>query len=736
MKKILISLLCVVIIVCFMPGMAWAEESMTFDEFFEQLSQFPTVEEIEAMDEEEFLEFYNDRYAPIIAQLDTFGSSSWGNITDEQSAIFEAFNEKSVIIDEKKEELDSGNGGSTKPDPNEFQWEWQTQFYDFYDEQSGLAYKIKDNDTVMVAPYYERGQNGYGNTSYRYAYTGAKTIPAEVTNENKSYTVIGIDDSAFKDTQVTSVTMPSNSEAFTTIGPRAFKNCAITSITIPASVTAIGNGEWDGESFSGSKLQNVTFAENSKLETISRFTFARCSDLIKLDVPDSVTYIGPSAFADCTSLPSVTVPANTVIEPGTFNSYYKSSANDGEGNVFFKEGSVYQIQDGVLYDEDTLMNTLEIQENVTVPKGIKYIGDSAFKVSPGGTTDDTLKSITFPTTLEKIGTEAFVGNTGLTSLVIPEGVTEIGERAFAGCSNVTSVTIPSTVKTVGEGAFSGIAKLDSDSSQVAGLELPQTSRVNIGASLNLSLADIPEAVALEWSTSDANVAKVENGVVTGVAQGSATITVTAKIGNTVLKTVSCVVDVTSGSNSSFPSVSSPQKPTIEASEGATVTLNSTGTIATITVADGYELADVTVNGVSKGAVTTLTGLKTGDKVVVTARKMEAPDDNAALIEAVKNTRLVARSMYATAPSGKKSIKVYWFNKDGSELDFDGYEVYRSLKRNSGYGKTPFFKTTKERYFNTAVKKGNKYYYKVRGYKVIDGKKIYTEYSLKAWRTAK
>lgn len=82
--------------------------------------------------------------------------------------------------------------------------------------------------------------------------------------------------------------------------------------------------EWDGESFSGSKLQNVTFAENSKLETISRFTFARCSDLIKLDVPDSVTYIGPSAFADCTSLPSVTVPANTVIEPGTFNSYYKA----------------------------------------------------------------------------------------------------------------------------------------------------------------------------------------------------------------------------------------------------------------------------------------------------------------------------------------------------------------------------------------------------------------------------
>ena len=185
--------------------------------------------------------------------------------------------------------------------------------------------------------------------------------------------------------------------------------------------------------------------------------------------------------------------------------------------------------------------------------------------------------------------------------------------------------------------------------------------------------------------------------------------------------------------SHYPTV---QRPVIETSEGVTASLNSTGTTASITVADGYELADVTVNGVSKGAVTTLTGLKTGDKVVITAQKITSADDNAALIEAVKNTRLVARSMYAKAPSGKKSSKVYLFNKDGSELNFDGYEVYRSLKKDSGYGTKPIFKTTKARYYNTAIKKGTKYYYKVRAYKVINGEKVYTQYSLKAWRTAK
>jgi len=176
-----------------------------------------------------------------------------------------------------------------------------------------------------------------------------------------------------------------------------------------------------------------------------------------------------------------------------------------------------------------------------------------------------------------------------------------------------------------------------------------------------------------------------------------------------------------------------QKPVIESDANATVTLSDYGTKATIKVADGYELVDVTVNGVSKGKVDTLTGLKTGDKVVVTTKKIDTTADE---IAAVKATKLVARSANAKAPSGKKAIKVYWFNKDGSELNFDGYEIYRSTKKNSGYGKKPIYTAKKTQYFNTSAKKGTRYYYKVRGYKVIGGETYYTDYSLKAIRTAK
>ena len=185
----------------------------------------------------------------------------------------------------------------------------------------------------------------------------------------------------------------------------------------------------------------------------------------------------------------------------------------------------------------------------------------------------------------------------------------------------------------------------------------------------------------------------------------------------------------------LPTTPTTQKPVIEPNADVTTSLSTDGTALTIKANDGYEITDVTVNGVSKGAVTTLTGLKTGDKIVITTKKIETPDDNAALIEAVKNTKLIARSAMSTA-KGKKAVKVSWYAEDGSDLDFDGYEVFRSLKRYSGFGTTPIFKTSNEKYYNTAIKKGNKYYYKVRAYKVIDGEKVYTDWSTKAWRTVK
>ncbi|MBR4411479.1 MAG: hypothetical protein IKT31_09185, partial [Firmicutes bacterium] len=114
-------------------------------------------------------------------------------------------------------------------------------------------------------------------------------------------------------------------------------------------------------------------------------------------------------------------------------------------------------------------------------------------------------------------------------------------------------------------------------------------------------------------------------------------------------------------------------------------------------------------------------------------KLETAEEKA-LIEEIEDIKFRARSKM-TKLKGKKAIKVYWNSPEG--VEFDGFDVYRSIKKNKGYGKKPFY-TSKANYYinNKALKAGNTYYYKVRGFKYVNDEKVYTQWSWKAWRTVK
>lgn len=104
-----------------------------------------------------------------------------------------------------------------------------------------------------------------------------------------------------------------------------------------------------------------------------------------------------------------------------------------------------------------------------------------------------------------------------------------------------------------------------------------------------------------------------------------------------------------------------------------------------------------------------------------------------LNSAIAENEFKAKSAKQTELHGKKAVKVSWNKVEGA----DGYEVFRSTKKNSGYGTKPYFTTKKTTYTNNKeLKKGKTYYYKVRAYKLVDGKKAYSDWSLKAWRTIK
>ena len=124
-----------------------------------------------------------------------------------------------------------------------------------------------------------------------------------------------------------------------------------------------------------------------------------------------VTSIGDSAFHDCNSLTSITIP-------------------DG----------VTSIGDWAFCECDSLTS-------ITIPNSVTSIGDDAFRYC------NSLTSVTIPNGVTSIGDYAFYYCCGLASITIPDSVTSIGGSAFCGCSSLTSITISNSVTSIGSNVF-------------------------------------------------------------------------------------------------------------------------------------------------------------------------------------------------------------------------------------------------------------------------------------------
>jgi uncharacterized repeat protein (TIGR02543 family) len=76
-------------------------------------------------------------------------------------------------------------------------------------------------------------------------------------------------------------------------------------------------------------------------------------------------------------------------------------------------------------------------------------------------------------------------------------------------------------------------------------------------------------------------------------------------------------------------------------------------------------------------------------------------------------------------ASSSSIKISW--NEGSEAS--GYEVYRATSKMGSYSKLATITSSSTiTYINKSVTKGRTYYYKVRSYRMVSGKKIYSGYS--------
>ena len=276
---------------------------------------------------------------------------------------------------------------------------------------------------------------------------------------------------AFANTPVQKVQLPST---LTTIRYGAFQNCtALKQITLPESMTFIEGGAFQNCSVLSSILvpQNVTYLGASAfsgctsltsatlpqaITRISSGLFENCSSLTTVQASSALTSIGSRAFAETSALSSFTFPQTlTAVGEESFTGSGIVTANLPQSVTYLGAGAfadctklVYaQVPAAIqAVRERTFRNCTELK-NVSIPEGIRYIGAAAFQ------NDVSLQTVDFAQSLLTICDNAFEGSGVGEGLVLPPALRTIGSRAFAGCMRLTSLTIPADVRKMGSQAF-------------------------------------------------------------------------------------------------------------------------------------------------------------------------------------------------------------------------------------------------------------------------------------------
>ena len=232
---------------------------------------------------------------------------------------------------------------------------------------------------------------------------------------------------AFADSEtLRNVVMP---ESVNLAGNYVFENCLIENATIPVCLS------YQLGSASRTSLVTVTMLKGNATE-IENSAFYDCASLTSVTIPDSVTSIGDLAFYNCTGLTSVAI-GNSVTSIG-----YQAFYNCTSLTSITIPDSVTSIGERAFYNCTSLTS-------VTIGNGVTSISDGLFGECA------SLTSVTIPDGVTSIGERAFSNCTRLASISIPDSVTNISDYAFYYCNSLTSVTIPDGVTSIGYAAFHG-----------------------------------------------------------------------------------------------------------------------------------------------------------------------------------------------------------------------------------------------------------------------------------------
>lgn len=230
------------------------------------------------------------------------------------------------------------------------------------------------------------------------------------------------------------VNIPSeiNGTPVTTIGNAAFRDSSVTSVTIPASVTEIG-----ANAFAGcTNLTSVTYGGDWSNLTIQSGNPA-VEDAAK-DAANEQLFDFEFIPPDNTAVIVTNYKYNGAAADVTIPSRYQGKPVTTIGHAAFFNSAVTSvtIPDSVTSISDDAFGFCSQLTNISIPNSVTFIGFSAFNSCT------SLKSITLPSSLSTIQSYAFYNCGNLKTIRIPVSVTSIGNCAFDVCPSLMTVTYP------------------------------------------------------------------------------------------------------------------------------------------------------------------------------------------------------------------------------------------------------------------------------------------------------
>ena len=297
-----------------------------------------------------------------------------------------------------------------------------------------------------------------------YAFKGCRSLH-HLTLGN-SVTSIGVE--AFYDSYLCPLEIPNT---VTNIGVRAFSGCnGITTLALSASLTSIAEGVFSG----CKKLQSVIIPD--AVTSIGGGAFDGCDSLKYVTIGSSVAQIGRSAFGRSNTEPS-RIERITVLctVPPILQAYSIScpigatfdTASISGIPVYVPCGSVAAYSSANEWNRFTNLRELDDCTNhywdfhKTTPSGSSVY----YKILD----DSSSVAVVHPLATDSIDGTFWHGYRRTSgALEIPDTVLHdsmayvvrvIGSHAFEGCTGISSVTIPATIDSIGNSAFAGCTGL-------------------------------------------------------------------------------------------------------------------------------------------------------------------------------------------------------------------------------------------------------------------------------------